>query len=41
MRVSIVCVGHKMPSWIQSGFGEYVKLVQTLAPQEAGKGQAK
>ena len=25
MRVSIVCVGHKMPSWIQSGFGEYVK----------------
>jgi Ca2+-binding EF-hand superfamily protein len=23
------------------GFGEYVKLVQTLAPQEAGKGAAK
>jgi 23S rRNA (pseudouridine1915-N3)-methyltransferase len=25
MRVSIVSVGHKMPAWIQSGFGEYVK----------------
>ena len=23
------------------GFGEYVKLVQALAPQDAGKGQAK
>lgn len=25
MRLSIVCVGHKMPAWIKSGFGEYVK----------------
>jgi 23S rRNA (pseudouridine1915-N3)-methyltransferase len=25
MRVSIVSVGHKMPAWIQSGFGEYAK----------------
>ena len=25
MRVSIVSVGHKMPTWIQSGFREYVK----------------
>ena len=25
MRVSIVSVGHKMPAWIRSGFGEYVK----------------
>ena len=25
MRVSIICVGHRMPAWIQSGFGEYVK----------------
>ena len=25
MRVSIVSVGHKMPAWIKSGFGEYVK----------------
>ncbi|MDH5264327.1 MAG: 23S rRNA (pseudouridine(1915)-N(3))-methyltransferase RlmH, partial [Betaproteobacteria bacterium] len=25
MRVSIICVGHKMPAWIRTGFGEYVK----------------
>ena len=25
MRVSIVSVGHRMPAWIRSGFGEYVK----------------
>jgi len=25
MRVSVVSVGHKMPAWIQSGYGEYVK----------------
>jgi len=25
MRVSIICVGHKMPAWIKTGFGEYVK----------------
>ena len=25
MQVSIICVGHKMPAWIQTGFREYVK----------------
>ena len=25
MRVSIICVGHKMPAWIKAGYGEYVK----------------
>lgn len=25
MRVAIVSVGHRMPAWIQAGFGEYVK----------------
>ena len=25
MRVAIVSVGHKMPAWIQAGYGEYVK----------------
>jgi 23S rRNA (pseudouridine1915-N3)-methyltransferase len=25
MRVTILSVGHRMPGWIQSGFGEYVK----------------
>ncbi|HEX4944704.1 MAG TPA: 23S rRNA (pseudouridine(1915)-N(3))-methyltransferase RlmH [Usitatibacteraceae bacterium] len=25
MRVTIVSVGHRMPAWIRSGFGEYVK----------------
>lgn len=25
MRFTIVCVGHKMPAWIQSGFREYAK----------------
>ena len=25
MRITIVSVGHKMPTWIQSGFGEYAK----------------
>lgn len=25
MRVSIVSVGHRMPAWIRSGYGEYVK----------------
>jgi 23S rRNA (pseudouridine1915-N3)-methyltransferase len=25
MRISVVSVGHRMPAWIQSGWGEYVK----------------
>ena len=25
MRISIVCVGHKMPAWVQSGYKEYAK----------------
>jgi 23S rRNA (pseudouridine1915-N3)-methyltransferase len=25
MRVTIICVGHKMPAWVQSGFKEYAK----------------
>jgi 23S rRNA (pseudouridine1915-N3)-methyltransferase len=25
MRLTIVCVGHKMPAWIRSGYGEYEK----------------
>lgn len=25
MRLTIVAVGHKMPAWIRSGFGEYAK----------------
>lgn len=25
MRVTVVSVGHKMPAWIQSGWGEYAK----------------
>jgi 23S rRNA (pseudouridine1915-N3)-methyltransferase len=48
MRVSIVAVGHKMPAWIQAGYGEYVKrmppevrieLVE-LKPEERGAGKA-
>jgi 23S rRNA (pseudouridine1915-N3)-methyltransferase len=47
MRVAIVCVGHKMPSWIQEGFQEYVKrmppeirveLVE-LKPEERSSGK--
>lgn len=48
MRISIVCVGHKMPAWIRSGFGEYekrmppeirVELVE-LKPEERGAGKS-
>jgi len=47
MRVSIICVGHKMPAWIRTGFGEYVKrlppeirveLVE-LKPEEKASGR--
>jgi 23S rRNA (pseudouridine1915-N3)-methyltransferase len=47
MRISIVSVGHKMPAWIKSGYGEYVKrlppeirieLVE-LKPEDRGAGK--
>jgi 23S rRNA (pseudouridine1915-N3)-methyltransferase len=48
MRISIVCVGHKMPAWIRSGFGEYVKRMPPeikvelaeLKPEERGAGKS-
>ena len=47
MRVSVVCVGHKMPAWIQAGFGEYAKRlppevrleVIELKPEEKSSGK--
>lgn len=47
MRVSIVCVGHKMPAWIQSGYREYVKRLPPeirvdlleLKPEEKSSGK--
>ena len=47
MRVAIVCVGHKMPSWIREGFGEYVKRLPPeikielaeLKPEERSSGK--
>ncbi len=47
MRVSVVCVGHKMPAWIQAGFGEYAKRlppeirleVVELKPEEKSSGK--
>ncbi len=47
MRVSVVCVGHKMPAWIQAGFGEYAKRlppeirleVVELKPEEKTSGK--
>ena len=47
MRISIVCVGHKMPAWIQAGFGEYAKRlppeirleVVELKPEEKTSGK--
>jgi 23S rRNA (pseudouridine1915-N3)-methyltransferase len=47
MRVTILSVGHKMPSWIQEGFNEYarrmppeirVELIE-LKPEERGAGK--
>jgi 23S rRNA (pseudouridine1915-N3)-methyltransferase len=47
MRVTILSVGHKMPTWIQEGFNEYarrmppeirVELVE-LKPEERGAGR--
>ena len=48
MRISIVCVGHKMPAWIRSGFGEYVKRMPPeikvelaeLKPEDRGAGKS-
>ena len=48
MRVTILCVGHRMPAWIQEGFHEYarrmppevrVELVE-LKPEERGAGKS-
>src|SRR5258708_33460708 len=47
MRVTILSIGHRMPSWIQEGFNEYarrmppeirVELVE-LKPEERGAGK--
>ena len=47
MRVTILSVGHRMPSWIQEGFNEYarrmppeirVELIE-LKPEERGAGK--
>ena len=47
MRITILSVGHKMPSWIQEGFNEYarrmppeirVELIE-LKPEERGAGK--
>ena len=48
MRISIICVGHKMPAWIRSGFGEYVKRMPPeikvelaeLKPEDRGAGKS-
>lgn len=34
MRIAIICVGHKMPSWIQEGFEEYAKRMPAEARLE-------
>jgi len=47
VRLSIVSVGHKMPTWVQEGFGEYVKRMPPelrvelieLKPEERGAGR--
>jgi len=48
MRVSVLAIGHRMPSWIQEGWGEYtrrmppearVELVE-LKPEERGAGRS-
>ena len=48
MRVTILSVGHRMPSWIQEGFNEYarrmppevrVELIE-LKPEERGAGKS-
>ena len=47
MRVTVLAIGHRMPGWIQEGWGEYVKrmppeirveLVE-LKPEERGAGR--
>ena len=46
MRISILSVGRKMPAWIRSGYGEYVKRLPAeikvelveLKPEERGAG---
>jgi len=48
VRVAILCVGHRMPAWIQQGFQEYARrmppeirmdLVE-LKPEERGAGRS-
>ena len=34
MRILILCVGHKMPAWIQEGFQEYAKRMPAEARLE-------
>ena len=48
MKLTIVCVGHRMPAWIQEGFNEYAKRmppearidVVELKPEERGAGRS-
>jgi 23S rRNA (pseudouridine1915-N3)-methyltransferase len=48
MRVTILTVAHRMPAWIQEGFGEYVRRMPPeirvelteLKPEERGAGRS-
>jgi len=48
VKLTIVCVGHRMPAWIQEGFNEYAKRmppearidVVELKPEERGAGRS-
>jgi 23S rRNA (pseudouridine1915-N3)-methyltransferase len=48
LRLTIICVGHRMPAWIQEGFNEYAKRmppearieVVELKPEERGAGRS-
>jgi 23S rRNA (pseudouridine1915-N3)-methyltransferase len=47
VRLTIICVGHRMPAWIQEGFNEYAKRmppearleVVELKPEDRGSGR--
>lgn len=30
MHIDLICVGHKMPSWVKTGFNEYAKRLPSL-----------
>lgn len=32
MRLALLAVGHRMPAWVQAGFGEYAKRLQGRLP---------